>query len=35
MPPIRTQNSLDRVQQEGRILLAIQAFKKKEKPSIR
>ena len=35
MPPIRTQSSQKRIEQEGRILLAIQAIKKQEIPSIR
>jgi AraC-like DNA-binding protein len=35
MPPIRTQSSQNRTEQEGRILLAIQAIKKQEIPSIR
>ena len=30
MPPIRPQSSTDLIEQEGRILLAIQAFKKQE-----
>ncbi|CDM36134.1 Probable transposable element [Penicillium roqueforti FM164] len=30
MPPIRSQSSKDSIEQEGRILLAIQAFKKQE-----
>ena len=30
MPPIRSQSSTDLIEQEGRILLAIQAFKKQE-----
>jgi predicted HTH domain antitoxin len=35
MPPIRTQSSRNREEQEGRILLAIQAFKKQEITSLR
>lgn len=35
MPPIRTQSSQNRTEQEGRILLAIQAIKKQEIISIR
>jgi hypothetical protein len=35
MPPIRTQNAQNRVQQEGRILLAIKAIKNQEISSIR
>ena len=35
MPPIRTQSSQNRTEQEGRILLAIQAIKKQEIRSIR
>jgi len=35
MPPIRTQSSQNRTEQEGRILLAIQAIKKQEILSIR
>ena len=35
MPPIRTQGSKNSAEQEGRILLAIQAFKNKEISSIR
>jgi hypothetical protein len=35
MPPIRTQSSRNLVEQEGRILLAIQAIKKQEITSIR
>ena len=35
MPPIRTQSSRKREEQEGRILLAIQAIQKQEIPSIR
>jgi hypothetical protein len=34
MPPIRTQSSRNRTEQEGRILLAIQAIKKQEISSI-
>ena len=34
MPPIRTQSSQNRTEQEGRILLAIQAIKKQEISSI-
>jgi hypothetical protein len=34
MPPIRSQNRQNLTQQEGRILLAIQAFEKQEKLSI-
>lgn len=34
MPPIRTQSSRSSIEQEGRILLAIQAFKNKEIASI-
>jgi hypothetical protein len=32
MPPIRTQSSQNRTEQEGRILLAIQAIKNKKFP---
>jgi transposase-like protein len=35
MPPIRSRSSSNLVEQEGRILLAIQAFKNKEISSIR
>jgi hypothetical protein len=35
MPPLRTQSSRNLVEQEGRILLAIQAIKKQEITSIR
>jgi predicted DNA-binding transcriptional regulator YafY len=35
MPPIRSQRSRNLIEQEGRILLAIQAFKKQEISSIR
>ena len=35
MPPIRTQSSRNRTEQEGRILLAIQAIQKQEIASIR
>ena len=35
MPPIRPQSSRNSIEQEGRILLAIQAFKNKEISSIR
>jgi hypothetical protein len=35
MPPIRSRSSSNLVEQEGRILLAIQAFKNKEFSSIR
>jgi hypothetical protein len=35
MPPIRSQNSQNSINQEGRIQLAIQAYKNKEFPSIR
>ena len=35
MPPIRSQNRQKLTEQEGRILLAIQAIKKQEKLSIR
>jgi hypothetical protein len=35
MPPIRTQSSQNRTEQEGRILLAIQAFKNQESASLR
>ena len=35
MPPIRSQRSRDLIEQEGRILLAIQAFKNGEISSIR
>ena len=35
MPPIRTQNAQNRVEQEGRILLAIKAIKNQEISSIR
>jgi DNA-binding IscR family transcriptional regulator len=35
MPPIRSQSSTKLVEQEGRILLAIQAFKNQEISSIR
>ena len=35
MPPLRSQSSSNLTEQEGRILLAIQAFKKKEVSSIR
>lgn len=35
MPPIRTQSSRNSIEQEGRILLAIQAFKNQEISSIR
>jgi hypothetical protein len=35
MPPIRSQSSRNLVEQEGRILLAIQAIKKKEISAIR
>lgn len=34
MPPIRTQSSRNSIEQEGRILLAIQAFKNEEIASI-
>ena len=34
MPPIRTQSSRNRTEQEGRILLAIQAIKNQEISSI-
>ena len=34
MPPIRTQNTQNRVEQEGRILLAINAIKNQEISSI-
>ena len=35
MPPIRTRSSENRTEQEGRILLALQAIKKQEILSIR
>jgi transposase-like protein len=35
MPPIRSQSSQKRIEQEGRILLAIQSFQNQEKCSIR
>ena len=35
MPPIRSQRSKDLTEQEGRLLLAIQAFKNQEISSIR
>ena len=35
MPPIRSRSSQKSTEQEGRILLAIQALKNKEIPSIR
>jgi hypothetical protein len=35
MPPIRTQSSQKRTEQEGRILLAIQAIQKQEFTSVR
>ena len=35
MPPIRSQRSKDLTEQEGRLLLAIEAFKNKEISSIR
>ena len=35
MPPIRSQSSQNSIEQEGRILLAIQAFKNQEISSIR
>ena len=35
MPPIRTEKSRKSTEQEGRILLAIQAIEKQEIPSIR
>ncbi|OQD84481.1 hypothetical protein PENSOL_c012G08439, partial [Penicillium solitum] len=35
MPPIRSRSSKDSTEQEGRILLAIQAFKNQEISSIR
>ena len=35
MPPIRTQSSRNRGEREGRILLAIQAFKNQEIISLR
>jgi DNA-binding IclR family transcriptional regulator len=35
MPPIRSQSSKNSIEREGRILLAIQAFKNKEISSIR
>ena len=35
MPPIRTQSSQKRTEQEGRVLLAIQAIQKQEIPAIR
>jgi hypothetical protein len=35
MPPIRTESSQKRTEQEGRILLAIQAIKNQEISSIR
>jgi hypothetical protein len=35
MPPIRSQSSKESTKQEGRILLAIKAFKNKEISSIR
>jgi hypothetical protein len=35
MPPIRSQSSSNLAKQEGRILLAIQAFKNKEIATIR
>ena len=35
MPPIRSQNRQNLTEQEGRILLAIQAIKKQEKLLIR
>jgi hypothetical protein len=34
MPPIRTQSSRNSIQQEGRILLAIEAYKNKEITSL-
>jgi hypothetical protein len=34
MPPIRTQSSQNSIQQEGRILLAIEAYKNKEITSL-
>lgn len=34
MPPIRGQNSRNSIEQEGRILLAIQSFQNKEIPTI-
>jgi hypothetical protein len=34
MPPIRSQNSQKRVEQEGRLLLAIQAIKNQELSSM-
>jgi hypothetical protein len=35
MPPIRTQSSRNRTEQEGRILLAIQAIKNQEIRAVR
>lgn len=35
MPPIRPQNSRNSIEQEGRILLAVQAIKKQEISTIR
>jgi hypothetical protein len=35
MPPIRSQSSRNSIEQEGRILLAIQAFKNQEISSVR
>jgi DDE superfamily endonuclease/Tc5 transposase-like DNA-binding protein/Psq-like protein len=35
MPPIRSQNSQNSIQQEGRIQLAVEAYQNKEIPSIR
>jgi hypothetical protein len=35
MPPIRSQSSQKRIEQEGRILLAIQAFQNQKTSSIR
>ena len=35
MPPIRSQSSQKRIEQEGRILLAIQAYKNEKNLSIR
>ena len=35
MPPIRSQSSTNSIEQEGRLLLAIQAFKNQEISSIR
>ena len=35
MPPTRTEKSRKSIEQEGRILLAIQAIRKQEIPSIR